>query len=78
MKLLKKLLIDILRLKSILLNIQEKDTNVILGSKTVVLYGKDELIDELLGYKFKLSHRSFFQINHNQTEKLYLTVKRIC
>lgn len=61
--------------KSILLNIQEKDTNVILGSKTVVLYGKDELIDELLGYKFKLSHRSFFQINHNQTEKLYLTVK---
>lgn len=61
--------------KSILLNIQEKDTNVILGSKTVVLYGKDELIDELLGYKFKLSHRSFFQINHNQTEKLYSTVK---
>lgn len=57
--------------KSILLNIQEKDTNVILGNKTRVLYGKDELIDDLLGYKFALSHRSFFQINRTQTEKLY-------
>lgn len=62
-------------IKSVLLNIQDKDTNVILGNKTVTLYGKDELIDELLGYKFKLSHRSFFQINHDQTEKLYLLVK---
>lgn len=60
---------------SILLNIQEKDTNVILGNKTIVLFGKDEIIDDLLGYKFKLSHRSFFQINHEQTEKLYTTVK---
>lgn len=61
--------------KSILINIQEKDSNVILGNKTRVVYGKGEMIDDLLGYKFILSYKSFFQINRTQTEKLYNVAK---
>ena len=60
---------------SILINIQEKDSNVILGNKTRVVYGKGEMIDDLLGYKFILSYKSFFQINRTQTEKLYNVAK---
>lgn len=60
---------------SILLNIQEKDTNVVLGDKTITLFGKDEITDEINGYKFKLSSNSFLQVNHEQTEKLYNIVK---
>ncbi len=61
--------------KSILINVQEKDSNVILGEKTRIIYGKDELIDDILGYKFVLSHKSFFQVNHEQTENLYKIVR---
>ena len=59
---------------SIIKNINEKDNNVILGDKFEVLYGKDEIIDEILGLKFKISHYSFFQVNRSQTEKLYSKV----
>lgn len=59
---------------SIIKNINEKDNNVILGDKFEVLYGKDEIIDEILGLKFKISHYSFFQVNRYQTEKLYSKV----
>lgn len=59
---------------SIIKNINEKDSNVILGDKFEVLYGKDEIIDEILGLKFKISHYSFFQVNREQTQKLYSKV----
>ena len=61
--------------ESVILNVQEKKTNVILGDYSEVLFGKDEIIDEILGYKFKLSHKSFLQINHEQTEELYKIIR---
>ena len=66
---------DLLKLEpkitTIVQNIQSRDTSIVLGTKERVLYGKGFIIDELCGLKFKLSPRSFFQINPQQTEKLY-------
>ena len=68
---------DLLKLEpkitTIVQNIQTRDTSIVLGTKERVLYGKGFIIDELCGLKFKLSPRSFFQINPLQTEKLYNT-----
>lgn len=73
-------LIDILtdkdRLKSatvvsIYQNIKEKDTSVVLGHKDIKLYGEDRIVDYIGEYKFLISPKSFFQVNHIQTEILY-------
>ena len=66
---------DLLKLEpkvtTIIQNIQSRDTSIVLGTKERVLYGKGFIVDELCGLKFKLSARSFIQINPLQTEKLY-------
>lgn len=56
---------------TIIQNINDRKTNVILGNKEYVLYGKGYIEDSLLGVKFKISSKSFYQINHDQCEKLY-------
>ena len=71
----KDLLIDELTkiegVASICANINKKQSNVILGDKTEVIWGKDSICDILLGNKFEISCESFYQVNHNQCEKLY-------
>lgn len=57
--------------KTIIKNINSKNTNVILGDKNIILYGDGYIYDELMGYKFKISVKSFYQTNPIQTEKLY-------
>lgn len=57
--------------KSIFLNINKADTNVILGRECIPIWGKDEITDELCGLKFNISPLSFYQINSEQTENLY-------
>jgi 23S rRNA (uracil1939-C5)-methyltransferase len=52
-------------------NINTQKTNVILGDETRTLWGRDALIDELCGLQFKISARSFFQVNPLQTAVLY-------
>jgi len=47
--------------------------NLVLGKKETVLYGKGYITDRLCGYDFRISARSFYQINPVQTEKLYNT-----
>ena len=44
---------------------------MILGEKTICEFGRGSIRDELLGVQFKISPESFYQINHDQTEKLY-------
>lgn len=56
---------------SIVQNINTEKTNVILGKQAMVLYGQDFYTDQLLGHTFKISHQSFYQVNSEQTEKLY-------
>ena len=59
------------QIKSIVLNINKKDTNVVLGEKCVTLYGRDYIQDELCGLKFNISPLSFYQVNHDTAELLY-------
>jgi len=58
-------------LVSICQNINTKDTNVILGKTTKVLWGKEKIIDYIGDLAFAISPRSFYQINPEQTEVLY-------
>ncbi|MFW5894299.1 MAG: 23S rRNA (uracil(1939)-C(5))-methyltransferase RlmD [Bacillota bacterium] len=57
--------------RSVVQNINDNKTNVMLAQKSKVLYGEDAIYDTLLGMHYKISHRSFYQINPEQTEKLY-------
>lgn len=57
--------------KTVIKNINSKNTNVILGDKNIVLYGDGYIYDKLGEYTFKISARSFYQTNPIQTEKLY-------
>ena len=61
-------------LKSIVQNINNKNTNVVLGDKCITLWGEDTISDTIGSFKFKISPLSFFQINPVQTEVLYKTV----
>lgn len=61
-------------LKSVVININTQNTNVILGGKTVTLWGSDKITDTLLGRQFVISPESFYQVNHAQCERLYKTV----
>ena len=61
------------QIKSIVLNVNEEKTNVILGKECFVLYGKETIVDVLGGLKFHLSPLSFYQVNRDQAEILYET-----
>ena len=58
-------------IKTIAKNINSKNTNVILGNKTEIIYGDGYIYDYLGNKKFKISPMSFYQVNPVQTEKLY-------
>ena len=70
-KLCEKLVKEVPAIQSICLNVNEENTNVIMGNSTRTLWGKDTIDDILGGIRFKISARSFYQINPVQTEKLY-------
>lgn len=57
--------------KTIVKNINTKNTNVILGKENINLYGKDYIEDRLGEYTFKISPLSFYQVNPIQAERLY-------
>lgn len=57
--------------KTIVKNINTKNTNVILGDKNVKIYGDGYIKDRLGEYTFKISPLSFYQVNPIQAEKLY-------
>ena len=56
---------------TIVQNINNKHTSMILGQKNITLYGKGYIEDELCGLKFRISPSSFYQVNKYQTEILY-------
>ncbi len=58
-------------LKSVILNINTKNTNVVLGDKNVLLYGREYIYDDLCGVKVRISPHSFYQVNHDMAERLY-------
>jgi len=70
-KLVEALTSNIKEVKSIMLNINTKNTNVILGEKNIKIYGSDTITDYIGKFKFDISPLSFFQVNPVQTEVLY-------
>ena len=52
-------------------NVNDRNTSMVLGEKEHVLYGPGFIVDVLCGKKFRISSKSFYQINPVQTEKLY-------
>lgn len=59
------------RLKSVVLNQNKKDNNVILGDKNKTIYGSPYITDVLCGVKVRLSVNSFYQVNSAAAELLY-------
>ena len=58
-------------IKTVIININNKNTNVVLSDENIPIYGEGFIIDELCGYRFKISTNSFYQVNPVQTEKIY-------
>ncbi|MBQ3537581.1 MAG: 23S rRNA (uracil(1939)-C(5))-methyltransferase RlmD [Clostridia bacterium] len=58
-------------IKTVLVNKNTEDTNVIMGKEEKVLYGKGYIEDILCGKRFRISPLSFYQVNHAQAESLY-------
>ncbi|MCI9502268.1 MAG: 23S rRNA (uracil(1939)-C(5))-methyltransferase RlmD [Hungatella sp.] len=56
---------------TIIQNLNDRQTSMVLGDRENVLYGKGYIEDELCGRVFRVSSRSFYQVNPVQTEKLY-------
>lgn len=56
---------------TIIFNFNNKQNSAVLGREDRVIYGKGFIEDKLCGLYFKISSRSFYQINHEQCEKLY-------
>lgn len=63
--------------KSVLLNLNDKDTNVILGTDEKLLYGNPYIIDRFDGIEVKISLKSFYQVNPKQMLKLYGKVREL-
>lgn len=68
---IKKIISKFEKVISIIQNYNPDKTNVVLGKKSKILYGEDFIVDEINDVKFKISHRSFYQVNPAQTEELY-------
>ena len=59
------------QITTIIHNINDKRTSMVLGEREKVLYGKGYIEDVLCGKKFRISAKSFYQVNPVQTEVLY-------
>ena len=66
-----EMLVKTYNVKTIVKNINTKNTNVILGNDNIVLHGDGYIYDILGDYTFKISANSFYQVNPTQTELLY-------
>lgn len=58
-------------ISTIIMNINNRKTSVVLGSEEVTLYGRGYIEDILCGVRFQISAKSFYQVNPLQTEILY-------
>lgn len=62
-------------LKTVVLNINKKRTNVILSEECRPIYGDGYIYDYLCGVKIRINPLSFYQVNHDMAEKLYEKAK---
>ena len=60
---------------TIVINVNSKNTNVILGEKNVPVIGDGKITDKLCGVEIEISPHSFYQVNHDGAEQLYSIAK---
>ncbi len=60
-------------ISTVVLNINDRQTSMVLGERNITLYGKGYIEDRLCSCTFRISPGSFYQVNPEQTEKLYRT-----
>lgn len=58
---------------TVVLNCNQRETSMVLGTKEITLYGEGYMEDELCGKRFRISPQSFYQVNAKQCEVLYRT-----
>lgn len=58
-------------ISTIIMNINNRKTSVVLGNEEIIIYGRGYMEDILCGVKFRISAKSFYQVNPIQTEILY-------
>ncbi|MBQ7933596.1 MAG: 23S rRNA (uracil(1939)-C(5))-methyltransferase RlmD, partial [Lachnospiraceae bacterium] len=58
-------------ISTIVINVNNRGTSMVLGDKEQVIYGKGYIEDVLCGKTFRISPKSFYQVNPRQTERLY-------
>ena len=68
---LTEMLVKTFNVKTVLINVNREDTNVILGHQNINLHGDGYIYDILGDYTFKISAKSFYQVNSEQAEVLY-------
>ena len=61
------------QITTVVLNVNDKKTSMVLGERDIVIYGKGYIRDTLCGCTFRISPQSFYQVNPVQTEVLYNT-----
>ncbi len=72
-----KLMQEFPGIASVMMNVNPKRTNVILGDKTHCLCGSGRIADTLCGVPVRLSPQSFYQVNTAQAERLFAEAKRL-
>lgn len=58
-------------ISTIVINVNDRDTSMVLGEREQVIYGRGYIEDEFCGRLFRISPRSFYQVNPVQADKLY-------
>ena len=59
------------KISTVVINVNERHTSMVLGERNIVLYGRGYIEDRLCGLTFRISPSSFYQVNPVQTELLY-------
>lgn len=58
-------------ISTVVINVNDRKTSMVLGERNITVYGKGYIEDRLCGETFRISPNSFYQVNPKQTEKLY-------
>lgn len=58
-------------ISTVVINVNDRRTSMVLGERNITVYGKGYIEDELCGCTFRISPNSFYQVNPQQTELLY-------
>ncbi len=72
-RLVQKLVQENPEIETIVLNWNRRSTSMVLGERERIIYGDGNIIDSIGGIPFRISSKSFYQVNPVQTEKLYKT-----